>query len=107
MQGRSTCSFRAGKVAALHGPLTSDKVVGSPLKFIIFTAQTWADLRIKSRYMYDKSLQYSTCRGWFFLSMVYRLMYGVWCISWCMVHKLVYGVWCTGWGMVYRLVYGI
>ena len=41
MQGRSTCSFRAGKVAAaLHGPLTSDKVVGSPFKFIIFTAQT-------------------------------------------------------------------
>ena len=39
MQGRSTCSFRAGKVAALHGPLTSDKVVGSPFKFIIFTAQ--------------------------------------------------------------------
>ena len=30
MQGRSTCSFRAGKVAALHGPLRSDKVVGSP-----------------------------------------------------------------------------
>ena len=44
MQGRSTCSFRTGKVAALHGPLhgplTSDKVVGSPFKFIIFTAQT-------------------------------------------------------------------
>ena len=40
MQGRSTCSFREGKVAALHGPLKSDKVVGSPFKFIIFTAQT-------------------------------------------------------------------
>ena len=34
MQGRSTCSFRAGKVAALHGPLTSDKVVGSPFNYI-------------------------------------------------------------------------
>ena len=62
MQGRSTCSFRA----ALHGPLTSDKVVGSPFKFIISQHRPWADLRIKSRYMYDKSLQYSgtcTCRS--------------------------------------------
>ena len=30
--------------------------------------------------------------------MVYRLVYGVWCIGWCMVYRLVYGisagVWC-------------
>ena len=45
--------------------------------------------------------------GLVFLSMMYRLMYGVWCISWCMVYKLVYGVWCTDWCMVYRLGYGV
>ena len=62
MQGRSTCSFRAGKVAALHGPLKSDKVVGSPFKFIISQHKPWADLRIKSRYMYDKT--FSILRVW-------------------------------------------
>ena len=49
--------------------------------------------------------------GWFFLSMMYRLMYGVWCTGWCMMYRLVYGVqagvWCIGWCMVYRLVYGV
>ena len=41
------------------------------------------------------------------LSMMYRLMYGVWCISWCMVYGVQAGVWCIGWCMVYKLVYGV
>ena len=106
MQGRSTCSFRAGKVAALHGPLKSDKVVGSLSSLLYSQHKPWADLRIKSRYMYDKPSVFCVY-GLVFLSMMYRLMYGVWCISWCMVYRLVYGVWCTGWCMVYRLVYGV
>ena len=72
MQGRSTCSFRAGKVAALHGPLTSDKVVGSLSSLLYSQHKPWADLRIKSRYMYDKTfsilvhVHVGTCMGWFF-----------------------------------------
>ena len=48
-----------------------DKVVGSPSSLLYSQHRPQADLRIKSRYMYDKSLQYSgtcTCRnctGWF------------------------------------------
>ena len=45
--------------------------------------------------------------GLVFLSMMYRLMYGVWCISWCMVYGVQAGVWCTGWCMGSRLVYGV
>ena len=63
--GQSTCSIRAGKVAALHGPLTSDKVVGSLSSLFYSQHRPWADLRIKSRYMCDKSLQYSGRTGFF------------------------------------------